>query len=153
VSDTPKPSATVVVIRDADALEVLLLERQRGNAWVFPGGKLDAADGPLGASWEAAARRAAVREAREEAGVDGKVISPAGSMSFELGDITYRVNYFVLTTGDLGKEREGRRFRWCRYKQAMRRLSFDETRDLLREAWPRIQSAVSTASRGNNKKK
>ena len=45
VSDTPKPSATVVVIRDADALEVLLLERQRGNAWVFPGGKIDAADG------------------------------------------------------------------------------------------------------------
>ena len=69
MSDTPKPSATVVVIRDADALEVLLLERQRGNAWVFPGGKIDAADGPLGESWEAAARRAAVREAREEAGL------------------------------------------------------------------------------------
>jgi 8-oxo-dGTP pyrophosphatase MutT (NUDIX family) len=69
MSSEPRPSATVVVVRDADGLEVLLMERNRGRgAWVFPGGKLDAADGPLDSgAWEASARRAAVREAREEA--------------------------------------------------------------------------------------
>jgi hypothetical protein len=59
----------------------------------------------------------------------------------------------VLTTADLGQEREGRRFRWCRFKQALRRLTFDETRELLREAWPRIQVAVATAARISRKKK
>jgi 8-oxo-dGTP pyrophosphatase MutT (NUDIX family) len=138
--------AGAIVVRPGKSEPRILLVTARRNPdnWIFPKGHVEAGE---------RLQDAAVREAREEAGVDGKVIGPAGSMSFELGDITYRVNYFVLTTGDLGKEREGRRFRWCRYKQAMRRLSFDETRDLLREAWPRIQSAVSTASRGNNKKK
>ena len=71
------PSATVVLIRDAYAgLEVLLLERSQqlefgaGN-WVFPGGKIDPqdfADDP--GNLESAARLAAIREAREETGID-----------------------------------------------------------------------------------
>jgi 8-oxo-dGTP pyrophosphatase MutT (NUDIX family) len=79
MSTEPKPSATVVVVRDAASrLEVLLLERNTGKSiWVFPGGKVDAADGlaPGQADWEAPARRAAAREAREEAGL---VLDPAG---------------------------------------------------------------------------
>ena len=47
---TPRPAATIVVVRDAPTgLEVLLLRRaEKGDhnsgAWVFPGGLLDAAD-------------------------------------------------------------------------------------------------------------
>jgi 8-oxo-dGTP pyrophosphatase MutT (NUDIX family) len=74
MAETPTLSATVVVARDArDGLEVLLLERNTGkNVWVFPGGKLDAADGPThwAEGWEPAGRQAAVREAREEAGIE-----------------------------------------------------------------------------------
>ncbi|MBW2267028.1 MAG: NUDIX hydrolase [Deltaproteobacteria bacterium] len=69
----PKPSATVVVVRDASqGFEVLLLERNTGkNVWVFPGGKVDEEDGPTHwlEGWEEAGRQAAVREAREEAGI------------------------------------------------------------------------------------
>lgn len=76
----PVPAATVVVIReiaDKTDLEVLLLRRNsklifHGGHWVFPGGRVDAAD------FEAddqtleyrAALRAAVRETKEEAGID-----------------------------------------------------------------------------------
>lgn len=71
MSGEPKPSGTVVVLRDRDALEVLLLQRaardEGPGPWVFPGGKVDAADRRPDASEEADARRAAVREAREEA--------------------------------------------------------------------------------------
>ena len=71
MSSTPVPSATVVVIRDGEVgLQVLLHERNTGqNVWVFPGGKVDADDGPTTAldGWVGAGRRAAVREANEEA--------------------------------------------------------------------------------------
>ena len=70
------PAATVVLIRDSEqGLEVLLLRRSKnisfaGGCWVFPGGRIDEADyaGDLHAA-DAAARRAAVRETQEEAGL------------------------------------------------------------------------------------
>jgi len=72
----PLPAATVVPLRDGrEGLEVLLLERApRGDGepapWVFPGGKIDPGDGPLRPGAEdPVARRAAAREAREEAGL------------------------------------------------------------------------------------
>ena len=76
----PVPAATVVLLRETDNktdLEVLLLRRNsslvfHGGHWVFPGGRVDAADyDQLGGALEyQAALRAAVRETREEAGVE-----------------------------------------------------------------------------------
>jgi 8-oxo-dGTP pyrophosphatase MutT (NUDIX family) len=77
----PLPSGTVVVLRDAPqpsggpaslaSLELLLLQRRSRDgepgAWVFPGGKVDAPDRRGGEAAAADARRAAVREAAEEA--------------------------------------------------------------------------------------
>lgn len=72
----PLPSATVVLLRDAaPGLELLLLQRApredgRPGPWVFPGGKVDSADhAPDASDTEAVARRAAVRETHEEAGL------------------------------------------------------------------------------------
>jgi 8-oxo-dGTP pyrophosphatase MutT (NUDIX family) len=70
------PAATVVLVRDGQrGCEVLLVRRNaqlsfHGGAWVFPGGRVDPADSEGAADEVAAARRAAVREAREEAGLD-----------------------------------------------------------------------------------
>jgi 8-oxo-dGTP pyrophosphatase MutT (NUDIX family) len=71
------PAATVVVARDShDGLETLLIRRNAalefaGGMWVFPGGRIDPEDySPEAPNDEqAAARRAAVREASEEAGL------------------------------------------------------------------------------------
>jgi 8-oxo-dGTP pyrophosphatase MutT (NUDIX family) len=71
------PAATVVLLRDGETgLEVLLGRRAsklafHGGAWVFPGGRIDPedyADDPTDVV--GAARRGAVREAMEEAGVE-----------------------------------------------------------------------------------
>lgn len=70
------PAATVVLVRDGrQGCEVLLVRRNaqlsfHGGAWVFPGGRVDPADSEGAADEVVAARRAAVREAREEAGLD-----------------------------------------------------------------------------------
>ncbi len=83
---TPRPAATIVLLRDgAEGLEALLLQRHRSSrfvpgAWVFPGGRVDPADsGPplyerIGGlttrmTPEAPFWVAALREAFEETGV------------------------------------------------------------------------------------
>jgi len=74
----PRPAATVVLVRESrDDIEVLMLLRDRNLAfnagsWVFPGGKIDPLDYlPEHAALEYhAAVRAAVRETREEAGIE-----------------------------------------------------------------------------------
>lgn len=70
------PAATVVLLRDAAAeCEVLLVRRNaqlsfHGGAWVFPGGRIEGDDYVSGQeNVVTAARYAAVREAREEAGL------------------------------------------------------------------------------------
>jgi len=86
------PAATVVLLRDGlEGVEALMLRRNStltfaGGMWVFPGGRIDpddyvdelaeaAAEGVTATEREpeamlGAARRAAVREAKEEAGLD-----------------------------------------------------------------------------------
>ena len=73
---TPRPAATVILLRrggkHADrALELLLVQRNpearfMPGVWVFPGGAVDPDDG----AGEAGFRAAAVRELREEAGIE-----------------------------------------------------------------------------------
>ena len=72
----PVQAATVVLLRDGEGgLETLMLKRNSkiafGGMWVFPGGRVDDADtDPAYPGDElATARRAAVREAGEEAGL------------------------------------------------------------------------------------
>jgi 8-oxo-dGTP pyrophosphatase MutT (NUDIX family) len=81
--DPPKPAATVLIVRDAPGLEVLMVRRSAGmafgaSAWVFPGGKVAAADADP--EWDALSggnysheerslRIAAAREVFEESGL------------------------------------------------------------------------------------
>ena len=87
-----RPAATVIVLREGDPFEFLLLRRNdkvafMAGSFVFPGGRVDEGDHPvpgvallpatfpdLSAAEEAAYRQAAVREVQEEANV---TISPA----------------------------------------------------------------------------
>jgi len=72
--ETVIPAATVVLVRDGDAgIETLMLHKNSklafGGMWVFPGGRIDAEDIEGAPDAETAAKRAAVREAMEEAGL------------------------------------------------------------------------------------
>src|SRR5688572_4780286 len=69
------PAATVVLLREASkGFELLLVQRAaelayHGGAWVFPGGRVEASDRDGDADEIAVARKAAIREADEEAGL------------------------------------------------------------------------------------
>jgi len=82
---TGEPAATVVPLRDAPGgLEVLMLHRSSrgafGGMWVFPGGRVDPEDGdPAVEGVDAVARRAAAREAMEEAAL---IVDPATLVPF-----------------------------------------------------------------------
>lgn len=81
------PAATVILLRDnAGDLETLMLRRNRslkafGGAWVFPGGRVDVADGLGKADEMTCAKTAACRETQEETGLD---IGPEGLISLSL---------------------------------------------------------------------
>jgi len=70
------PAATVVLVRDGEeGLEALLVQRNKalahmGGMWVFPGGRVDDADYPADRDDYGAALNAAIRETREEAGLE-----------------------------------------------------------------------------------
>ena len=79
LSDTvseARPAATAILVRFTDqSAEVLLLKRNETlkhmpGLWVFPGGKIDPEDSSKTAGEKEAARYAAARETREEAGLD-----------------------------------------------------------------------------------
>jgi 8-oxo-dGTP pyrophosphatase MutT (NUDIX family) len=68
------PAATVILLRDAPAgLEALMLHRNDrgafGGMWVFPGGRVDPGDLDPDGDELSGARRGAVRETLEEAGL------------------------------------------------------------------------------------
>lgn len=67
------PAATVVLLRDAPELEVLMLHKTSkvafGGMWVFPGGRVDRDDYQTDGDPNTAARHAAARETLEEAGI------------------------------------------------------------------------------------
>jgi 8-oxo-dGTP pyrophosphatase MutT (NUDIX family) len=70
------PAATVVLVRDSEnGLEALLVQRSKavahmGGMWVFPGGRVDDGDYPADRDDYSAALNAAIRETREEAGLE-----------------------------------------------------------------------------------
>lgn len=119
--------AGAVPVRRADQdWDVLLVTAKADpTVWIFPKGHIEPGEAPADA---------AVREAHEEAGIRGRLISPAGSIAFTKAGDTIRVAYFLVYTTDPGTPEPGRRLAWLPFDEALQRVSFDETRALLRDA-------------------
>ncbi|MCZ7535108.1 MAG: NUDIX domain-containing protein [Acidimicrobiia bacterium] len=125
------PSATVVLLRDAaETVEVLMLRRSskmafHGGTWVFPGGRIDAEDWAGSDDVFAAARRAAVREAAEEARlqIDPEALVHLSKWTTpEISPKRFATWFFAAAVGEGDAEADGvenDEHRWFRPDEAL----------------------------------
>jgi 8-oxo-dGTP pyrophosphatase MutT (NUDIX family) len=126
-----RQSGAIVVRLDKKEPRVLLVTSKRNpNRWIFPKGHIEKGEG---------AEAAALREAREEAGVVGKSIGLAGILEYRFLGAGFRVEYFLaVLKKEAGPPEKGRARAWCSLDEALERLRFKNTRKLLRKAWRQL---------------
>lgn len=128
---TVNQAGAIAFRHQAGDLRVLIVTaKQNPGHWIFPKGHIERGE---------TAAAAALREAEEEAGVTGTIGGSVGSLSFTLEDDTIVVEYFLLAATNGGEAREGRRLAWCGQDEALEQLTFDDSRQLLRKAWPMME--------------
>ena len=116
-----------VVYRTRDgAVEFLLVTaRYQPGEWVLPKGHIEAGEQP---------GQAAVREVEEEAGVRTRVVQPLGDLELVVDGQPQRIAFFLMLAAGEGGEREGRRFGWFGLEEALSRVTFAESRELITRA-------------------
>jgi 8-oxo-dGTP pyrophosphatase MutT (NUDIX family) len=128
-----RQAGSIVVRLDAREPQVLLVTARRNpRNWIFPKGHVEKGESP---------EQAALRETREEAGVSARLIGPAGILEYGFLGAKARVEYFlVLFTREAGPPEDGRQRMWCGLDDALDRLSYKNTRKLLRTAWKQLSA-------------
>ena len=126
----------IVFRRDGAGISILLVRAKRDpSAWIFPKGHIEPGE---------TARATAVRETREEAGVQGEAIGEIGDpQEFEWLGRWYRVQYFLIRMTSESDETDGREKAWFPFDEALDRVSFTSARDLLRQARKTIEALES----------
>jgi mutator protein MutT len=121
-----REAGAIVVRRDGGSLRVLLVTAKRDvTQWLFPKGHIETGETP---------EAAALREAAEEAGVTGRVLRPAGELSYEYAGRSIHVRYFLVEYERQRPAGEGRRCVWLVPSEARRQLTFPDTRTVLDRA-------------------
>ena len=123
----------IVFRRNRAGISILLVRAKRDpSAWIFPKGHIEPGE---------TARATAVRETREEAGVQGEAIGEIGDpQEFEWLGRWYRVQYFLIRMTSESDETDGREKAWFPFDEALDRVSFTSARDLLRQARKTIEA-------------
>lgn len=134
MAEIEQAGAIVVRSNGAQPRVLLVTAKRNPECWIFPKGNVEKGE---------TLEDAAIREAKEEAGVAGVLVAPAGAHSFQYQHESYRVHYFVLATKDEGKPEKGRQLAWWSYDDALERLTFDQTRLLLRQSRSLIEAAAT----------
>jgi bis(5'-nucleosidyl)-tetraphosphatase len=121
--------AIIAGLRNGEPATLLVTGKRNPGHWIFPKGHVE-----RGESLD----QTALREAEEEAGVRATLLGPAGALSFVDRGQTIRVHYFVVLTRDEGTPEDGRRIRWFPLDEALQRLTYDDSKALLKKAWPLV---------------
>jgi 8-oxo-dGTP pyrophosphatase MutT (NUDIX family) len=124
--------AIVVTVGGNDDPRCLVVTAKRAPAdWLFPKGHIEPGETP---------EQTALREAKEEAGITGRVVERIGDTSFRFESADIHVEFFLVECLGQADASEGRQRRWCTRDEALRLLTFANLRELLERAWPRVLS-------------
>jgi diadenosine hexaphosphate hydrolase (ATP-forming) len=124
----PVAQAGGIVFRGSgrDATFLLVTSKKVPGYWIFPKGHVEPGE---------TAAEAGVRETREEAGVTGVLLGPVGApLVFEWTGKRYSVEYFLIRATAEAPATDGREIAWLPFDEALARLTFEDTRQLLRLA-------------------
>ena len=106
--------------------EILLVQRPRYADWSLPKGKLDKGETPL---------QAALREVREETGYRAKALRFAGAFGYEVKGAPKVVLFWMmkpLKQGPILDTHEVSELRWVNTRTALRIMTYDLERELVR---------------------
>lgn len=135
-SETVQAGAVAYRLDDSEPRYLLVTARANPAHWIFPKGHVEP-----GESLE----EAALRELREEGGVEGEPVGSVGSNAFTFRGQAIRVEYFLVrSTGRVEAEDEGRERRWQAHDEARRTLTFEDSREILDRAH-RLATGPDTA--------
>lgn len=122
----PTHAGGVVIRRAGGALEVLLVTARRSpGEWVLPKGHIEKGETD---------REAAVREVLEESGVTAIAGEPLGDLEYGFARGPIRARFFLMTFESEAEPGESRERAWLRPDEAMRRLRWDDARELVSHA-------------------
>lgn len=120
-----KAGGIVFRVDEDDLWFLLVTGRSNPRDWIFPKGNLE--EGESG-------EQAAVREVREESGVEARVEDYVGSARYATNNGLVHIDYYLLSFLAEGETDEPRRVRWCRYDRALDLVAFDTLKELLPKA-------------------
>jgi 8-oxo-dGTP pyrophosphatase MutT (NUDIX family) len=131
----------IVFRRVSGRPEVLVVTaRKRRKRWVLPKGRVKRGETP---------RAAAVRECREEAGVTGRVVAPAGVAEYGTKAGRMRIEYFIIEfRRQVDQDEDDRDYQWCAIEDAIALLTYASARRVLLEAHPKLSALAARPARG-----
>ena len=101
----PTHAGAVVIRSGAAGVEYLIVRaRSEQPEWVLPKGHIEPGETP---------EAAALREAREEAGVEGEIVAPLGNMVFASRSGRATVVYYLVKCVGAAPTDERRQLLWC----------------------------------------
>ncbi len=116
----------IVVRLDKDEPHYLIITaRNNPDHKILPKGHIEAGETPADT---------ALREIKEEAGIEGEIISLINSIEISVKDESFKIEFYLIKYIRDVNQTEQREIFWLSYNDALNFLSFEESRNLLRKA-------------------
>jgi 8-oxo-dGTP pyrophosphatase MutT (NUDIX family) len=120
--------AGCIVFRpDKKKKRYLIITSKKRKHWVLPKGHIEA-------DKDATPQDAALRELGEEAGLTGEIVHPLSLKIYMKKDERVVLQYFIVRLTGKTTPQEKRTLRWVDGKEALEKLSFDDTKQAFQEA-------------------